>query len=279
MYIMSIDLESWLHRPVFQIPPERQTKLEDAGFIPRAVELLLEKLDRFKAKATFFCLGSVAEWYPEVIEAIVAQGHELAVHGHTHRPLHEHTRASFEDEVNRTVGILTQCGERPIGFRAPTFSRAPFLYEVLENNAFRYDSSILPVRTPLYDWSMYSGSDPFWATSGILEIPLSIHKVPLLGRVPVGGIYFRLLGGLVNTLLLKRVERTYGIAVFYIHPWELLPNPHVRLPLAKRALAYYRIPALHAFERVLSSFAWTDFRDSLDLLTQRLVGASPGNGQ
>jgi len=279
VYIMSIDLESWLHRPIFQIPPERQTKLEDAGFIPRAVELLLERLDRFNAKATFFCLGSVAEWYPEVIEAIVAQGHELAVHGHTHRPLHEHTRATFEDEVKRTVSILTQCGERPIGFRAPTFSRAPFLYEVLENNAFRYDSSILPVRTPLYDWSMYNGSDPFWATSGILEIPLSIHKVPLLGRVPVGGIYLRLLGGLVDTQLLKRVERTYGIAVFYIHPWELLPNPRVRLPLAKRTVAYYRIPALHAFERVLSSFAWTDFRDSLDLLTQRLIDPTPGNGR
>ena len=68
------------------------------------------------------------------------------------------------------------------------------------------------------------------------------------------------------------------MAVFYVHPWELLPNPHVRLPLAKRALAYYRIPALHAFERVLSSFAWTNFRDSLDLLTQRLVGPTPGNG-
>ena len=278
MYIMSIDLESWLHRPIFQIPLERQTKLEDGGFIPRAVELLLEELDRFKAKATFFCLGSVAEWYPEAIQAIVAQGHELAMHGYTHRPLHEHSRVSFEDEVDKTLDILTKCGERPIGFRAPTFSRAPFLCEVLENNAFRYDSSILPVRTPLYDWSMYSGSDPFWATSGILEIPLSIYKVPLLGRVPVGGIYLRMLGGLVNTLLLKRVEQTYGVAVFYIHPWELLPNPHVRLPLAKRALAYYRIPALRAFERVLSSFAWTNFRDSLDLLTQRLVDPTPGNG-
>jgi len=279
VYIMSIDLESWLHRPIFEIPPERQTKVEDGGFIPRSVDLLLEELDRFNAKATFFCLGSVAEWYPEAIRAIAAEGHELAVHGRTHRPLHEHTRASFEGEVRRTVSILTQCGERPIGFRAPTFSRAPFMYEVLENNAFRYDSSILPIRTPLYDWSMYNGSDPFWVTSGILEIPLSIHKVPLLGRLPVGGTYFRLLGGFVDTLLLKRVERTYVVAVFYVHPWELLPNPHVPLPLAKTILAYYRIPAMRAFERVLSSFEWTDFRDSLDVLTQRSARATPGNGQ
>ena len=278
MYIMSIDLESWLHRPVFHVPLEKQTKAEDDGFIPRAVELLLEELDRFKAKATFFCLGSVAEWYPESIEAIGAQGHELAVHGYTHRPLHEESRATFEDEVKRTLSLLTQHGQRPIGFRAPTFSRAPFVYEVLENNAFRYDSSVMPIRTPLYDWSMYSGSTPFWATPSILEIPLSVYKVPLLGRVPVGGTYFRLLGGLVDTRLLERVEQTCGVAVFYIHPWELLPERHVRLPLAKRALAYYRIPALRAFEKVLGSFAWTDFRDSLDALTQRLVRATPGNG-
>jgi polysaccharide deacetylase family protein (PEP-CTERM system associated) len=277
MYIMSIDLESWLHRPIFHVPLEKQTKEEDGGFIPRAVKLLLEELDRFKAKATFFCLGSVAEWYPESIEAIAAQGHELAVHGYTHRPLQEESRASFEDEIGRTLSILTQFGERPIGFRAPTFSRAPFVYEVLENNAFRYDSSIMPIRTPLYDWSMYSGSNPFWVTPSILEIPLSIYRVPLLGRLPVGGTYFRLLGGLVDAQLLKRVERTYGLAVFYVHPWELLPNPRIRLPLAKRAVAYYRIPALRAFERVLSSCEWTDFRDSLDLLTQRVAGATPAN--
>jgi polysaccharide deacetylase family protein (PEP-CTERM system associated) len=275
VYVMSVDLESWLHRPVFGIPPEKQTKLEEGGFMPRAVELLLEKLDRFKAKATFFCLGSVAEWYPESIKAIAAQGHELAVHGYSHRPLHEHTRASFEDEVRRTATILNQCGEQPVGFRAPTFSRSPFLYEVLESNGFRYDSSILPVRTPLYDWSMFGSCEPFWATAGILEIPLSMHKIPLLGRVPVGGVYLRLLGGSVNTLLLKRIERTYGVAVFYVHPWELLPNPHVGLPLAKRPVAYYRIPASRAFERVLSSFAWTSFRDSLDVLTERLAGATP----
>ncbi len=275
MFIMSIDLESWVHRPIFRLPLERQNKAGDAGFMPCAVELLLRELDTFQARATFFCLGSVAEWYPDLIEQIVARGHELAVHGYTHTPLHVHTRASFEDEIQRTMGILTTCGERPIGFRAPTFSRAPYLFEILQDQGFKYDSSILPVKTPLYDWSQYGGSGPFWATPGILEIPLSIYKVALLSRVPVGGIYFRLLGGFVDTQLLKRVERKYGIAVFYIHPWELLRGPDVPLSLPKRAFAYYRIPALRAFERVLRSFSWTSFRASLDVICRSLAGAGP----
>jgi polysaccharide deacetylase family protein (PEP-CTERM system associated) len=280
MFIMSIDLESWLHRPIFHVPLERQTRLEDGDFIPRAVELLLGELAAVHAKATFFCLGSVAEWYPETMQEIAAEGHELAVHGYTHRPLHEHTRASLEDEVKRTVDLLSRGGERPIGFRAPTFTYASYLYEVLEEQGFKYDSSIMPVRTPLYNWSMYGNSAPFWISPSILEVPLSVHKVPLLRRVPVGGIYFRLLGGRVDSELLKRVERAQGIAVFYVHPWEILDNPRVALSWPKRVLAYHRIPSLRSFERVLRSFPWTDFRDSLDLIIERLssaaADASPG---
>jgi polysaccharide deacetylase family protein (PEP-CTERM system associated) len=270
MFVMSIDLESWVHRPIFRLPIERQTKLLDADFIPAAVEILLERLDRFKAKATFFCLGTVAEWYPDVIRGIVSEGHELAVHGYTHRFLHEHTRHSFEDEIKRTQDILARFAEEPTGFRASTCTYAPFLYEVLEDYGFRYDSSILPIKTPLYDWSMYENSTPFWVTPGILEIPLSIYKLAGI-RIPVGGLYLRLLGAGANVRLLRRIESRFGIAVFYIHPWELLSNPRVPVSLPKRVFAHYRIPALEAFEKVLQSFAWKDFRDALEIIGQELA--------
>jgi polysaccharide deacetylase family protein (PEP-CTERM system associated) len=271
MFVMSIDLESWVHRPIFRVPIERQTKLEDADFIPAAVEVLLDQLARFRAKATFFCLGTVAEWYPDTIREIVAQGHELAVHGYTHKFLHEHTRQSFEDEIERALDILAKFTERPIGFRASTCTYAPFLYEVLENYGFRYDSSILPIRTPLYDWSMHENSTPFWVTPRILEIPLSIYKRCGV-RIPVGGLYLRLLGGEVNVQLLKRIERRFGVAIFYIHPWEILSNPAVPVSLPKRVFAHYRIPAQAAFERVLQSFSWTSFRGSLDIIGKELAG-------
>ena len=277
MFIMSVDLESWVHRPVFRVPIERQTKLEDAGFIPAIAEVLLGRLAKFKAKATFFCLGTVAEWYPEVIEGIVAQGHELGVHGYTHRFLHEMTRQSFEDEIRKTQDILAKYTERPIGFRASTLTYAPFLCEVLEDCGFKYDSSILPIKTPLYDWSMYEDSSPFWATPRILEIPLSIYKVAGM-RVPVGGLYLRLLGGSLNVELLRRIERRFGIAVFYIHPWEISTNPRVPVSLPKRIFAHYRIPALGAFEKVLRSFNWVSFEDSLDVVGGELAsrGARAG---
>src|SRR5918911_94006 len=49
-----------------------------------AVPLILDLLSRHGIRATFFVVGQVAERYPERVEAIVAGGHELAVHGYTH---------------------------------------------------------------------------------------------------------------------------------------------------------------------------------------------------
>jgi polysaccharide deacetylase family protein (PEP-CTERM system associated) len=270
MFIMSVDLESWVHRPIFGVPIEKQTRAMDNGFIPRSVDVLLGSLARFEAKATFFCLGSVAEWYPEAIRAIANEGHELAVHGYTHKRLSEHTRQSFEREIERTQDLLGAFGDRPIGFRATTFSYAPFMYEVLEEHGFQYDSSVLPIRTPLYDWSRHKSSAPFWGTSRVLEIPISVYYKFAGIRIPVGGFYFRLLGGRVDIRLVTSIEREVGIAVFYVHPWELVNAPPVPVALPKRVFAYYRIPALQSFEKVLGSFPWTDFRDSLGALTELL---------
>jgi hypothetical protein len=75
----------------------------------------------------------------------------------------------------------------------------------------------------------------------------------------------------VNVQLLKRIERRLGIAIFYIHPWEILSNPAVPVSLPKRVFAHYGIPALGTFERVLQSFPWTTFRDSLDIIGEELA--------
>ncbi len=261
MFIMSVDLESWLHRPIYNIPLDRQTKGEDAGFIPAAVDSLLEIFAKHGAKATFFCLGSVAEWYPDVMRAIIADGHELAVHGYTHIPIHRHTKNSFEDEIKRTQDVLAAFTDRPVGFRASNCTQAPFLFEVLEENNFEYDSSVFPIKTHLYDWSMYRDSTPFWATPKILEIPLSIHRVAGI-RIPVGGFYLRLLGAAVDVALLRRIEERVGVGAFYIHPWEVLANTRVPESWAKSVLAGYRIPAVKAFEQVVASYRWQSFGDS-----------------
>ena len=56
----------------------------DDGPTPRITEQILDILDNYGAKATFFCLGNNAELYPELVEEIEARGHAIGNHSYDH---------------------------------------------------------------------------------------------------------------------------------------------------------------------------------------------------
>ena len=56
----------------------------DDGPTPKITEQILDILDNYGAKATFFCLGNNAEVYPELVEEIVARGHAIGNHSYNH---------------------------------------------------------------------------------------------------------------------------------------------------------------------------------------------------
>jgi polysaccharide deacetylase family protein (PEP-CTERM system associated) len=276
---MSVDVESWVHRPIFNIPLSEQTKELDEGHVLRSTRIILELFKAYHVRATFFILGTVAEWYPELIDCIKNDGHEIGIHGYTHNRLYNHTKETFDREIRKTTAILNSLGVEPRGYRSPVFSRADFLYEVLSENGIRYDSSILPIRTPLYDGTAYE-SRPFLADRGIIEIPCSVLKFSKL-RLPVGGFYLRLLGGPMNCFLLHQVEKKNGISVMYFHPWEILDIPRsihdvkgrlLKLSFVKRMLAYYNIPMLGKIEYLLRKISFTSFEKAMDYIDKNYLG-------
>ena len=180
---MSVDVESWVHRQVFNIPLSEQTKELDAGHVLESTKIILELFRRHHIKATFFVLGTVAQWYPELIEDMKNDGHEIGIHGYTHKRLSHHTRESFDEEIKKTISILNSMGVTPIGYRSPAFTRSDFQYDVLSNNGIIYDSSVFPIKTPLYDGTAY-GCRPFIIENGIIEVPCSVLKISKL-RIPV----------------------------------------------------------------------------------------------
>ena len=263
---MSVDIESWVQRPIFNVPISEQTKELDGGHVLRSTRIVLELFKKYRTKGTFFVLGTVAEWYPELIEEIRDEGHEIGIHGYTHKRLCFHTRESFSEEMKRTVSLLNGMGITPRGYRAPAFSSAEFLYEVLSENGIKYDSSIIPVKTPLYDGTSYD-CHPFVIDRGIIEIPCSVWKISKL-RVPVGGFYLRSLGGRANSFLLRKIEERYGIAVLYFHPWELLGLPdsirienekRANLSFLKKQFSRYKIPMVREVEYLLANMDFTYF--------------------
>lgn len=275
---MSVDVESWVHRQVFNIPLSRQTKDLDGGHVLKATRIILELFKRHRAKATFFVLGTVAEWYPELIEEMKNDGHEIGIHGYTHKRLCDHTRESFEIEIKKTILILSRMGVKPAGYRAPAFSTADFLYEVLSENGIAYDSSIIPIRTPLYDGTSYD-CDPFIIDRGIIEIPCSVLKISKL-RIPAGGFYLRLLGCRMNYVLLNKIEKKHGISVMYFHPWEILDLPNhkylgkelgIKLSFPKKIFAYYGIPMMKELEYLLKKIDFTNFEVARRYIDEKIL--------
>ncbi len=280
---MSVDVESWVHRQVFNIPISQQTKELDGGHVYKSTRVILELFRKYQTKATFFVLGTVAEWYPELIDEIKSDGHEIGIHGYTHKRLCDHTKVTFDEEIKKTISILNKLGVNPRGYRAPAFSSSEFLYEVLSENGIKYDSSIIPVKTPLYDGTSYD-CHPFVIDRGIVEIPCSVFKISKL-RIPAGGFYLRLLGSRMNYFLLKKIEKIYGIAVMYLHPWEVLDIPdniclgngkRVSLSFAKKRFAYYKIPMLGRLEYLVDKLDFTNFEGAKSYIDQTLnINKSP----
>jgi peptidoglycan-N-acetylglucosamine deacetylase len=277
MLLMSVDLESWVHRKVYQIPLSQQTKELDGGHVLDATRIILRLFKKYNVRATFFTLGVIVEWYPELIQEIVRDGHEIGIHGYTHQLLYEHSEKTFDLEINKTVTILKKYKIRANGYRATAFTKADFMYRVLKKYNIVYDSSVFPIKTPLYDGTEYD-SAPFIIENGIIEIPCSVLNVLKL-RIPVGGFYLRLFGAWFNNLILKKIERNNDIGVIYLHPWEILKIPQKNkdkmnnfeyLNLLKRVFAFYKIPMTRKLEFLLIKNNFVSFQDGLELVKQKI---------
>lgn len=105
----------------------------DDGPDPAVTPQVLDILERYAARATFFCIGDKAARHPDLCREIVRRGHALENHSQHHR----HTFAflgysGFMRELQAGQDTLTAiAGRRPMFFRAPAGLRNPLLDPVL----------------------------------------------------------------------------------------------------------------------------------------------------
>ena len=280
---LSIDLEYWYSAElVRKFAAESAEKRLD--LIAEMTRPILDLLDGFGVSATFFVLGVVAEEHPEVVEEIYESGHEIGSHAYSHKTLYELGRERFEEEIKLSVELLRGITkEKPVGFRAPSFSvdnSTRWAFEVLERYGFKYDSSVFPIRTRLYGVpnapvQIYkplkeeiTKEDPERDEGGIIEFPLTVVK--LVGRnIPVsGGFFLRVLPLKILKSALKRVNaKERRPAVIYLHPWEVYAEtPRLNLPLSSRFITYYGIgSAKKKLEGLLRCFKFAPMKEVLRL--------------
>jgi len=107
------------------------------------VPLILELLEECELRATFFVPGAVAARYPERVREILAGGHEVALHGYTHRSPATLSEAEEEDEFRRSLETLRSLGAEPVGYRSPSWDFSEHTLELLQREGILYSSNMM----------------------------------------------------------------------------------------------------------------------------------------
>jgi len=114
MYRFRFPFARW--RPVIRRQPHGITDVAltfDDGPSPTTTPVVLEMLARANAKATFFLTGSRIEAYPELVQALVAEGHAIYAHGWEHIHLEPAGPAVALEVMQRAEALLAQFRPTP----------------------------------------------------------------------------------------------------------------------------------------------------------------------
>ncbi|MBU0622847.1 MAG: polysaccharide deacetylase family protein [Gammaproteobacteria bacterium] len=105
----------------------------DDGPDPEVTPKVLDILDRYQARATFFCIGRLAAQYPDLCREIVRRGHQVENHSMSHNWYFSLLDPwSIHREVRDAQGTLSAItGQVPRFFRATAGLRNPELEPVL----------------------------------------------------------------------------------------------------------------------------------------------------
>ena len=106
---------------IFRRPPKSKAVVFsfDDGPTPGVTERVLDLLKENHLHGYFFVLGEKAERHPELIRRIVAEGHELGIHGYVHRHGAFQNPVTQYGDLKKAVTILHDIGVPVRYFRPP----------------------------------------------------------------------------------------------------------------------------------------------------------------
>lgn len=106
----------------------------DDGPNPPYTQQVLAVLKKHNVKATFFVVGQRAIEYPDVVQYVYKEGHELGNHTWSHRVLVGKSNAFIHEEIDKTDLLIRELGYTgPIHFRSPRGMKFIGLQWILSN--------------------------------------------------------------------------------------------------------------------------------------------------
>ena len=244
----SCELEDWFHI----LDSDRVPRTEEWSELPlRAeenVDRILDLLEEHGARATFFCLGWMAERMPHVVRRCWEAGHEIASHGYGHVLAYRVGRRVFSEDIVRAKSILEDCiGQEVVGFRSPGFcvnESSRWVLDAVAEAGYRYDASVFPARHG-HGGLCQAKPDPYVVRTGygpLVEIPVSTVQVLGHRACLFGGGYLRITPLRLIRWGVKRLCRKGRPLIVYVHPREIDPShPRLPLPLKRRFKCYINL--------------------------------------
>ena len=269
--MLSFDVEDWFQVENLASAVRRDSWDKKELRVEKNTKVLLEILDSYDCKATFFVLGWVAEKVPGLVSEIEDRGHEVASHGHGHELVTNISVKEFEDDLEKSRNVLQEItGSEVLGYRAPNYSITEDALDVLRNQGFKYDSSYFPSSMHDRYAKLDSINDPKRAIVRVRKDLLEV-MIPTWGKLGLnfpwgGGGYFRALPYSIFKFGVNRLLQSQGSFVFYLHPWEIDAD-QPRLKNIKRSYQFRHYVGLNSaeakLEKLLNDFDFVSIETGL----------------
>jgi polysaccharide deacetylase family protein (PEP-CTERM system associated) len=273
-HFFTVDVEEYFQVKALESAVSREEWISRPSRVARSVDALLDWLDQYNARGTFFVLGWIAEHRPEVVHAISARGHEIASHGYWHQRVTSLDPSAFREDIRASKHALERLiGTEVVGYRAPSFSIVPGLewaFDVLIEEGYKYDSSLFPIYRAGYGYPNSPRTPHIIQRSAgrIAEFPLATTTFFRYPIPAAGGGYLRQFPLAIIRRAFREASERSEPATFYVHPWELDPDqPRLPVSIANRVRHYRGLEGtLERMELILKEFSFTTIGSYLPAL-------------
>lgn len=117
----------------------------DDGPTPEVTDFVLNQLNQFEAKASFFCIGKNIQENPEIFERIIQNKHSIGNHTFNHLNAFKFPKQTYEENFFKCEKEIQKFNVQSIGFRPPYGRFTPYIYQELIHHK------------PIIMWSVLTG--------------------------------------------------------------------------------------------------------------------------
>tara|TARA_B100001939_G_scaffold345735_1_gene363010 strand:+ start:14861 stop:15694 length:834 start_codon:yes stop_codon:yes gene_type:complete len=241
-FYLTIDLEEWYHLLYFR----DATNFKGDDFFIYKTKEILNLLDKYNVKSTFFVLAELAQNHPSIIKEIHSKGHEISCHGLNHDLVSNKTLKQFKLELIEAKAIIEDIiNDTVLGYRAPCFSISDDSLKELSRLGFKYDSSYIKFSNHrLYgqlkmEGYQYNSDLRLTNTNNFTEFQVPTTKF-LSFEVPFsGGGYLRIIPWFLFKMIFKSELDKKNEYQIFLHPFELYSGKFI-LPIKTGLLSKLR---------------------------------------